>query len=164
MRAQFLDPYRAVDELALELEAREDFSLQNFRLSRPDHDHVTADFGLELAGRRNGDQLALMHDPNAIASLGLFHVMRRQHNGHALFLAQVLEIVPKFAARRRIKPRAGLVEQQQCRLVEERLGEFDPALESARQRLDPVALARRQPEPLEHRRTSLAQPLAGDSI
>src|SRR5208283_5887084 len=164
MPADSFHTNRAVHELAPELEALEDFPLQEFRRLRPDHDYVTADFGLEFARRRDCDQLALMQHPDAIASLRLFHVMRRQHDGHALVLAQMLEVIRKLAARRWIQARAGLVEQQQLRLVEQSLGELDPALQPARQRLDPVAFARRQSEALEHCRNPLAQPPAGDSI
>src|ERR1700723_2793592 len=164
MRTQFLDAYRAVDELALELEAREDFPLQDFRLFGSNHDHVTADFGLELAWRRDRDQLPLMQNADAIASLGFFHVMRRQHDGHALVLAQMFEVIPELASRRGIQPRAGLVEQQQRRLMQESLGKFDAALQPAGQRLDTVAFARRQSEPLEHRRAAIMQPLARNAI
>src|ERR1700721_3078092 len=74
------------------------------------------------------------------------------------------EVIPELASRRRIQPRAGLVEQQQRRLMQESLGQFDAALQTAGQRLDTVAFARRQSEPLEHRRAALMQPLARDAI
>src|ERR1035437_7611741 len=164
MPADSFDTDRAVHELAAELEALEDFPLQEFRRLRPDHDYVTADLGLEFARRRDCDQLALMQHPDAIASLGLFHIMRRQHDRHARVLAQMLEVIRKLVTRRRIQARAGLVEDQQLRLVEQSLGGLAPALQSARQRLDPVAFARRQSEELEHRRNPLAQPYPGDSL
>jgi len=132
MRARFFDPNRAVHELAPELEAREDFSLQDFSRGRSNHDHVAADFGLELARRRDCDQLSLMQNADAIASLRLFHVMRRQHDRHTLVLAQVLEVIPELAARRGVQPGAGFVEQHQRRLMQQSLGQLDPALESAR--------------------------------
>ena len=164
MRAQFFDTNRAVHQLALELEAREDLALQNFGRGRANHDHVAADFGLEFARRRDRDQLALMHDANSIASLGLFHVVRRQHDRDAIVLAQMLEVVPELAARRGIQPGAGLVEQQQLGFMQESFGQLDAALQPARQGLDAVARARCEPEPLEHRGAALAEPRAGDSI
>ncbi len=105
-----------------------------------------------------------MHDADSIASLGLFHVMRRQHDRDAVVLAQMLEVVPELAARRGIEPGAGLVEQQQLGLVQKRFGQLDAPLKPAGQGLDPVARARGQAQPLEHRRTALAQARAGDSI
>src|SRR5258708_35977887 len=131
LRAQFLDTNSAIRQLALELEAREDFPLQDFRLFGSNHDHVTADFGLELAWRRDRDQFPLMQNADAIASLRLFHVMRRQHNGHTLVLAQMYEVIPELASRGRVQPGAGLVEQQQRRLMQQRFGQLDAALESA---------------------------------
>src|SRR5205823_528877 len=45
--------------------------------------------------------------------------------------------------------RAGLVEQQEARLVEERLGDLHPPAQPARKLLHPLIRALRQPEPLQ---------------
>src|SRR6266481_2248734 len=162
--AESLDTNRPIDQLALELEALENFSLQNVGRVGANHNHIAANFRLELRRRRDSDQFPLVENPDPIASLRLFHKMRRQHDGDAIMLAQISEVVEKLATRRRIESGARLVEQQKFRLVQERLREFDPPLESARESLYQVARARRQLQQFEHRAAPLTEPLAGDPI
>ena len=58
----------------------------------------------------------------------LVHQVRRQDHRRALSLAQVGEVLPDVAPRRRVEPGARLVEHEQLRAVQQRLGHFDAPL------------------------------------
>ena len=92
----------------------------------------------QLARRALGDDAAAVHDHEPVAELlGLVHVVRREHEGHALAL-QPVEALPQEVARLRVEAGGGLVEQQQLGLVDERARDREPALHAARQRVDEV--------------------------
>ena len=97
----------------------------------------------QLARRALGDDAPAVHDHEAVAQLlGLVHVVRREHEGHALAL-QLVEALPQEVARLRVEAGRRLVEQQQLGLVDERAGDREPALHAARERVDAVARAGR---------------------
>ena len=105
-----------------------------------------------------------MEHADSIASLSLFHVMGREHDRRAVALAQMGQMVGEIAARGRIESGARLVEQQDLRLMEQRLGQLDAALKPARERFDQIGGACVKSKAREHRRDSLAQAAAGDSV
>ena len=76
---------------------------------------------------------------NTIAALGLFHMMRREHDRHVVAAAELLEVAEEFAARHRIEPGAGLIEEQHFGLMQHRLRQLDAPAHAARERLDQVA-------------------------
>src|SRR5262245_28738544 len=78
---------RAVDQPRLAPEALADSGAQPLGLTRL-HDHdVTADLRLECLRRADGDEHAVMHEPDAVAAFRLLHAMRREHDGHAVAVA-----------------------------------------------------------------------------
>ena len=79
-----------------------------------------------------------MEHAEPVAALGLFQVMGGQDDGDAVLLAELGEVVDELPARRRIDSGARLIEDQKVRLMEQRLGQFDPPLQPARKRFDQV--------------------------
>jgi hypothetical protein len=91
----------------------------------------------ELAGRSNGDDVAVIDDRDAIAqSFGFFHVMRRQDDRTSGSL-QILDQLPELSTRLRIESSGGLVEEKQLRVSNERAGNRKSLLLSARETADP---------------------------
>ena len=81
----------------------------------------------------------MVHDDEPVAELlGLVHVVRREHEGHALLL-EPEQPVPDHVPRLRVEPGRRLVEQQQVGVVDQRAGDREPPLHAARERLDLVA-------------------------
>ncbi len=75
-------------------------------------------------------------------------LVRGEHDRHAL-VGQPLQDAAQHVDADRVEPRERLVEHQQLRAVHERDAELDPLLVAERERLDAVARALGQPEPLE---------------
>src|SRR5208282_1840015 len=74
------------------------------------------------------------------------------------------QIVRKLPPCRGVETGAGFIEQQQLRLVQERLCQLDAALQSAGERFDQVIRARRKTEPLQRLGGTRAQFAAVDSV
>ena len=74
--------------------------------------------------------------------------MRGEHHRHAL-VGEALQHAAEHVDADRIEPRERLVEHEQLRPVHERDAELDPLLVAERERLDAVARAVGEPEPLE---------------
>ena len=108
-------------------------------------DHLALDVLLDERTRRAlGHDLALIHDHEPVAELlGLVHVVRREHERHALLL-QPVEAVPERVACLRVEPRRRLVEQHQVGIVDERPRDRQPALHAAGEMLDAALLADRR--------------------
>ena len=95
----------------------------------------------QLARRALGDDAAAVHDHEPVAELlGLVHVVRREHERHALPL-QLVEPLPHEVARLRVEAGGRLVEQHELGLVDQRPGDREPALHAAGQLVDPVVAA-----------------------
>ena len=91
---------------------------------------------ISCARRTLGHDLGLVHDDQPVAQLlGLVHVVRGEHERHALLLEPV-QAVPEQVARLRVEAGRRLVEQQQVGLVDQRAGDRQPPLHAARQRVD----------------------------
>src|SRR5439155_15083815 len=89
---------------------------------------------------------AAVEDRHPLAALRLFHVVRRQHDGDAVRVAQRAQLRQEVAPGGGIEPRARLVEEQDGGPGEETLGELDAAAESARQPIDELPPALGDPE------------------
>lgn len=81
-----------------------------------------------------------------MAALGFVHVMRRDEHGQTIG-GELMNLVPKFAARFRIHARRRLVEQQQLRFVNQTRGQREPLFPSAGQSSGQL------PTPLDHAET-----------
>ena len=77
-----------------------------------DLEDVGVDARHELARRALGHQPAFGQDGQAMAALGLVHVVRRDQDGGAL-IGELEQALPEIAAALRIDGAGGLVEQQQ---------------------------------------------------
>src|SRR5580700_8944049 len=97
-------------------------------LERHFDDVLSTKRGDELAGRTEGDELAVIHDAHAIAEArGFFHVVRRQEDGPPAALER-FDHVPELQPRLRIEPGRGLVEKEQLGVPHERAGHGEALL------------------------------------
>ena len=104
--------------------------------------------------RAAGQHLAIGDVADAVAALGLVHVVGGDQHGQPA-ARQPMDLVPEFAPRLGVDAGGGLVEQQQLRLVHDAGGERQPLLPAARQSARQLVAARRQAEFLERARDML---------
>ena len=98
------------------------------------HDRVGADRLLELLRRAEREDLAVIHDADAVAELvGLLHVVRRQDDRLA-GVVQAADDLPEADPALRVEAGGGLVEEQDRRVVEDRARDHQPLGEAARER------------------------------
>jgi hypothetical protein len=71
----------------------------------------------DLVRRPGCEQLAVRDVDQAVAPLGLVHVVRRDEHGDAA-RGERVDLLPEFAPRLRVDARGRLVEQQQLRVVQ----------------------------------------------
>jgi hypothetical protein len=67
--------------------------------------------------------------------------MGSEENGHALLVSQAVKRLPEIDPRTGIESGGGFVEEQNLRPMEQALGDFDAALQTAGERFDEVARA-----------------------
>ena len=96
------------------------------RVRRGDGHHVTTDPGLQLRRRPERDDLALVDDGDAIAELGLVHVVRGHEDGDVLARAHRVQVVPDLVARLWIETERRLVEEQHLRVVQDAARDLQP--------------------------------------
>src|SRR6267143_4479192 len=88
----------------------------------------------QLAWRAERDDLAVIHDRDAVAQpLGFLHVVRREQHGAASG-AKPADDLPQLPARVRVETRRRLVEEQQLGLAHQRARHRQPLLLSAGER------------------------------
>ena len=102
-----------------------------------------------------GQQPAVGDVGDAVAALGLVHVVGADQHGHAVG-GQPVDLVPELAPRLGVDAGGGLVEQQQLRLVDQAGGERQPLLPAARERAGQLVAAVGEAQPLQR----LGYPLA----
>ena len=78
-------------------------------------DGVVADRRLQRVGRVDRNDLALVDDRDAIATLGFVHVVRGEEHRRLLALAQLVDVVPDVHAGLRVEADRRLVEEQHPR-------------------------------------------------
>ena len=101
----------------------------------------------------------MVDDRQAVAILGLFHVVGGQKDGQLLTFAQLVQAVPHSAPSLRIQPRGGFVEKEHPRPVQERPSDFEPPPHAARKGAHTLVGLGSQANPrqrLVHARTPLA--------
>ena len=82
-------------------------------------------------GSAQRDHVAFGVNRQAIAALGLFHQVGGDQHGDVFFVAQNLQVLPEVATRARIEAGGRLVEQQNRRMMQQSLGQFETALHAA---------------------------------
>ncbi len=103
----------------------------------------------QLAGRAGGDRGAVEDERQAVALLGLVHVVRRDEHGHAAVGRQLVDQVPEQAPAARVDAAGGLVEEEQLGLVDQRRRKRSPLPQPGRQPLGELVEDVREPEPLD---------------
>ena len=97
-----------------------------------DLDARPAHLALQLAGRAARDDLAVVHDDDAVGQLvGLLEVLRGEEHGRAV-LHEVADDRPHRQAAARVQARGGLVEDEQARPADEGAGEVEASAHAAR--------------------------------
>ena len=97
---------------------------------------------LELVGRLEAEQLAVVEDPDAVGEgLGLGEVVRAEQDGRVVLGAHLADELLHLLLRARVETRGRLVQQQQDRRGQQGARERDLLLHAARQALHRVAAA-----------------------
>ena len=115
-----------------------------------DRDPVLADAGLERLGRVERDDLAVVHDRDPVAPLGLVHVVGGHEDRDLLALLELADVVPDRAARLRIEADRRLVEEQHARRVHQPARDLQPSAHPAGERSHDRVLAIPEPDHLHH--------------
>ena len=119
---------------------------------------------LERRGRVQGLDLAVVDDGDAVAVLGLVHVVGGHEDGDADLVAQRADVLPDGVARLRVEPDGRLVEEEHLGVVQQPAGDLQPALhaagEGAHERMAPVG----QPDDVEHVLDALLADAARDVV
>ena len=105
-----------------------------------------------------------MQHTDAIAPCGFIHQMGRHDDGRVVLAAELLQVFPHVAPRARIEAGARLVEDQQLRRRQERLGQLSPAPESSRQRAHQLRRPVVESDQGEHGANPLGQATAVETV
>jgi len=134
----FLKPDLLTMAVSFEAEFALDAALQRFGGAALHHHHLAAQTGTQ--GRRPviGQQFAVLHDHHLIGILGFRKDVTGHQHGHQPLPLYSLQHADEFAAAGRVETAGRLVEQQECRLGQQGLGQFDLAGEAAGQGVDAV--------------------------
>ena len=145
-----LDAQRVAEDDGVDGEFLADGGAEGGGIVGGEGDDVAADLVLQCGGCVARDQLAVIHDRQAIAMLGFVQQVGGHQNGDAVFLADFAEVLPEIDAGAGVEAGAGFVEQQKARAMEKTLGEFDPAAHPAAESGDVFTRALGQTHAGEH--------------
>ncbi len=110
---------------------------------------VIARAGLERGGGFVGNDAAIGDDDGARAHL--VHLLQDVgRNDHQFVLAQLVDQAPHFVFLIRVEPIGGLVQDQDLRIVDQRLGQADAAPESFGERFDDLFDHGRESQTVDH--------------
>ena len=115
-----------------------------------DRHPVGADRRLQRLGAVERDDLAVVHDRDPVAPLGLVHVVGGHEDGDLLALLELADVGPDRAAGLGVQADRRLVEEQHPRGVHQAAGDLQAAPHAARERADGPVLAVPQPDHLHH--------------
>ena len=120
---------------------------------------VLAHAGLERLGRVDRHDLPVVDDRDAVAVLGLVHVMRGEEDRDVLTGLELVDVLPDGGARLRVQPHRGLVKEQHPGRVQQAARDLQAALHATgvrhHQAVSPVPQADHLhdlPHPWRHRR------------
>ena len=102
--------------------------------------------GLERLGRVEHDDRALVDDGDAVAVLGLVHVVGGHEDRDVLALLELADVAPDRAARLRVEADGGLVEEQHARRVQQAARDLQAPLHPAGEGVDEAGAALPQPD------------------
>src|SRR5579862_9615953 len=86
-----------------------------------------AEPGAQVGGPAGGADRGAVHQRDPVAvRVGLVHVVRGHQHGHLMLVAQPRDVLPDDTAGDRVQTDRRLVEHQQPRRVDQRLGELEP--------------------------------------
>src|SRR3954447_26225888 len=106
---------RALGQLRLEPEALFDRGDRALVVLGLDPHAIGADLGLERLRRVERDDLAVVHDRDPIAELGLVHVVRGHEDRDLLALLQLADVAPDRRSGLGVEPDRRLVEEEHAR-------------------------------------------------
>ena len=129
-----------------------------------DLDPVLTNLRLQHLGRVERDDLALVHDRDPIAELGLVHVVGGHEDRDLLLAHQLLDVGPDRAARLRVEPHGGLVEEEHARRVQQAARDLQAALHPAGEGVDEALAPLPQPHHREHLLHALARQRARHAV
>ena len=104
---------------------------QRFCILRIQQNHISANFVLQVVGCSQRNHFSGIQDGQPIAALCFFHQMRGHDHGDSFFVTQNRQILPQIAPRPRIEPGGRLIQQENRRMMQQSLGQFQPALHAA---------------------------------
>ena len=151
---------RAVVHRGIDAELVADLRDRQRVVGRLDLHPVLADTLLERFGRVENYDLALVDDPDAIAVLGLVHVVRRQEDRDVFAFPELVDVRPDRRPRLRIETHRRLVEEQHAGRVEQAARDFQPALHTTRERRNATLTPLPERDHLQH----LSHPIGDDRL
>src|SRR5690348_832603 len=102
-------------------------------------ERIGAGLLFEFRGCAPRDDCAVVHDRDAMRdAVGFVHVMRREKNGGALGLVEILYVRPKLVAALRVEAERRFVKEQNFRRVQKTARDFEATLHSAGKRLHEI--------------------------
>ena len=107
-----MEGHRALGHRRLDAEAVAQRGQGGVVVGGAQHHAVGADARLERLGRVQHDDLPAVHDRDAVAELGLVHVVRGHEDRRAFGLLQRVDVAPDRAAGLGVEADGRLVEEQ----------------------------------------------------
>src|SRR5947208_915985 len=126
-----LDPECAVRGQRVDAEALLDLAGGGRDVRDGEGDDVAAAPPFELGRRAERRDRAAVDDRDAVAELGLVHVVGDHEERHALTLAERAQVIPDVLAGLRVEPERRLVEEQNLRMVQHAAGDLEAPLHAA---------------------------------
>ena len=153
-----VEGHRALGHRRLDAEAVAQRGQRGVVVGGAQHHPVGPDARLERLGRVEHDDLAAVHDRDAVAELRLVHVVRGHEDRRALGLLQCTDVAPDRAAGLGVEADGRLVEEQHARRVHQAAGDLQAPSHAAGVRLHRRVTAVPEVDHLEH----LAHPRRDD--
>src|SRR5205085_11720343 len=131
---------RSLRDRRLQLEALGEHPHRGFVAVGADAHSISSDAALESFRRVDHDDLAVVHDGDAVAVLGLVHVVRGEERGDRLTALELVDVAPDVTAGLWVEADRRLVEEQDPRRMQQAASYLETPLHPSRVRLhDAVA-------------------------
>src|SRR6185503_13888616 len=115
-------------------------------VGRVDEDVLLDQIALDVVGRAERDDLALVDDADAVGLFRLFEVVRRQEDRRPARPPHLAKVLPQRAAGGDIEPGGRLVEEQDLRIVQQAAHDLELPSHTAGERLDRLVDVARDPQ------------------